>query len=507
MATKNLEAALQQYFGYTSFRDGQKEIIQSVLNQKNVFAVLPTGSGKSICYQLPAMIQKGTVIVVSPLLSLMVDQVKKMKALGMKNVIAINSMLSIHTKKTVLKRLNSYDLIYVSPEMLQNQLLIEKLSQANISLFVVDEAHCISQWGHEFRPDYLRLKEVYEKLQQPPVLALTATATREVQKDIMDTLELKEVSTHIHAMDKPNISFVVNKVVHIAEKTSGISELLQQYPVPTMIYFSSKKEAESVCYELQQKLSSLRIAYYHGDLDTDDRLLIQQQFMANQLDVICCTSAFGMGIDKSDVRLVIHYHMPTQIESFIQEVGRAGRDGQPCISVLYYQDSDIVIPRRLIDSELPDFSLIRYVLNYLFTQSIMDVKELETFFLQVSDNAETKWRFLQFQLEKIGLIQQHICQTSMFEQEDVLKRLETVIYQRTVLKKRKIQEMLQWVQTSGCRRKELYKYFQPNVRTPIHMCCDHCDFDWAEVALEKRLRKEQKWNWKDKLAHLLLQGE
>ena len=331
-----MDRELEKYFGFSSFRTGQKEIIQDVLNGKDVLGILPTGSGKSICYQLPAIMMDGLTIVVSPLISLMMDQVKEMKANHFKKVIAINSFMNFEERREIYRNIHTYKLLFISPEHLNQDFMTQLLQRVKISLFVIDEAHCISQWGHEFRPDYLKLNSLIEKLGNPPTLALSATATPEVQADIMKSLNKPEMIKHIYPMDKPNIAFCIEKVENDQEKNEILIPLLKKYKIPTLIYFSSRLTAESVTRFLSDKLEGRRIGFYHAGMEPMDRVMIQQQFMNNQLDIVCCTSAFGMGINKGNIRLIIHYHIPLQLESFIQEVGRAGRDGNSSVSLYYF---------------------------------------------------------------------------------------------------------------------------------------------------------------------------
>ncbi|PWU68617.1 RecQ family ATP-dependent DNA helicase [Gracilibacillus dipsosauri] len=503
--TGRLEQHLKHHFGYDHFRTGQKEIIEAVLSEQNVVAVLPTGSGKSICYQLPALLLKGTVIVVSPLLSLMTDQVKELKAHGFKQVAAINSMITESEKQYIFNRLSEYKLLYVSPEMLQNNFLLKRLYSLTIPLMVIDEAHCISQWGFEFRPDYLRLGEVHHKLNKPTILALTATATKEVQEDIIQSLQMNNCIRLIYPMDKPNIAFKVKQFTERERKKEYIISKLREFPVPTMIYFSSRKEAEKIAIHLQSELADLRIAFYHGGLETNDRLLIQQQFMQNQLDVICCTSAFGMGINKQDVRLVIHYHIPSQIESFIQEVGRAGRDGEESISILLYHDMDKFIPKRLTQSELPDVTTVRMVLEEIKQNPQLDLQEIKDFILSLTQNNETHWRFLHYQVEKLGVLDVDGKVNHSFNIDQSMYKIEKTIQNRLDQKNLKLQEMVDWINTKKCRRATLFQHFQKGYNNPKGICCDKCDFDWTKWKPAKRKVNLQLNSWKDKLAYAFMQ--
>ncbi|WP_058307552.1 RecQ family ATP-dependent DNA helicase [Gracilibacillus massiliensis] len=501
-----LEDYLQLYFGYSSFRSGQREIIEHVLSQQNVFAVLPTGSGKSICYQLPAIIQSGTVIIVSPLLSLMTDQVKQLKSTGFKQVAALNSMLSWTEKENILKNLANYKLIYISPEMLQSERVLQKLSLLKVDLFVIDEAHCISQWGHEFRPDYMRIKQAIDHLDNPTILALTATATPDVQQDILKTLQLTDAEKIIYPMDKPNISFVVDRVEQMKDKENRVIDLVQKYKVPTLIYFSSRDEATKIATTLQAKVPNRNIAYYHGGLDNQDRLLIQQQFMNNQLDVICCTNAFGMGINKKDIQLIIHYHIPTQIESFIQEVGRAGRDGQESVSVTLYHENDPYISLRLLETELPDISLVDYFLQKIY-QSEITLKQLKEDFITRSGGIEPHWRFFSYQLERIEILREGHFIREAIDYQKALLTIQRTIERRLTYKHKKRQEMLEWVHSDTCRRTKLFYHFQDEIQTPTFMCCDYCDFKWSNWQPKTTRSIETDKDWKALLKGILYQGD
>lgn len=346
----NLERALKRYFGYTSFRKGQKEVITSLLERRDVFAMLPTASGKSLCFQLPALLTEGVTIVVSPLLSLMEDQVQQLRSEGLKRVVAINSFLSTEERQDVFAKLDTYKLIYVSPEMLQSEFVLRKLASLRISFFVVDEAHCISQWGYDFRPDYLRLGEVRKQLGNPPCLAITATAPPLVQDDICQKLNMDRPLKWIDSIDRPMLSYFVVTCQTNAEKMEKLTALLLTLDGPGLIYFSSRLEAER-CAEALKEKGIHRIAYYHGGLVTEERLLIQQQFMYGELDVICCTSAFGMGINKKNIRYIIHYHYPPSLEAYVQEVGRAGRDQKESVAIILYCEDDRNVARTLAEGK------------------------------------------------------------------------------------------------------------------------------------------------------------
>ncbi|MRG86439.1 RecQ family ATP-dependent DNA helicase [Salinibacillus xinjiangensis] len=506
MSNEQLIAELKKHFGFTHFRTGQQEIIQDLMAGQDVLGILPTGTGKSLCYQLPAMCQEGITIVVSPLLSLMVDQVKQLKAKGFKRVVAVNSLLDRQQKNAIMKHLHQYKLIYCSPEMLQNEFFLNRLTSLRISLFVVDEAHCISQWGHEFRTDYLKLNDVIKQLNHPTVLALSATATPQVQDDISYYLDKPNIRKRVFQMDRPNIAFAVEVVDHWQDKINRIVQILTEKPVPTMIYFSSRNWCEMTSETLKNQLKHLRIAFYHGGMDTEDRLLIQQQFMSNQLDVICCTSAFGMGVDKQNIRLVIHFHLPAQIESFIQEVGRAGRDGLQSVSLSLYAKGDEQIPLAFIEQELPTQRQTEHFYQYFSKkESLSNVDdETQDILMEHLQLNETQWRFLQYQLN------QHHLAIVEEQEENWRKAFQNtleLIKQRTSHKMNKLFELMNWFEHKGCKRESLYEVFQDGFQRPDQFCCDYCDFTFEQWNPETIQRVQENNHWQAELRRLFHREE
>lgn len=502
LLTKQLKA----FFGYDLFREGQKPIIEDVLKGRDVLGILPTGTGKSLTYQLPAQIQEGMTIVVSPLISLMVDQVKQLKARGFKSVVAINSFMDYKERQYVMKNVSRYKLLYISPEMLQNEWIIEQLSLTEVSLFVIDEAHCISQWGHEFRTDYLKLHLVIEKLDHPTVLALSATATPEVQDDILDKLNRKNMKKQIYPMDKRNISFAVKEVTTPEQKLEQIYRLLNQTHVPTMVYFSSRQWAERAAIFLEEKLNK-RIAFYHGGMEQTDRMLVQQQFMNDQLDVICCTSAFGMGVDKRNIRLVIHFHLPSQLESFIQEVGRAGRDGKPCASLLLFTPKDHYLPQMLIESELLSKEEIQPILRridrYREEEGVLP-EDLEV--QEEMQLSESQWNFIHYQLEERGLLDGRKI-LGKVNDSSVRLQLMRFVEERWTYKRNKLLEMIRWIHESSCRRIALYKPFQENIRPALVPCCDACSFTIDQLDWHEGLPATSAMSWQERLELVFGKGE
>lgn len=505
-----LKARLKYYFQYKDFRPGQQEIISDVMQGLDVLGILPTGSGKSLCYQLPAKILPGTTIVVSPLISLMIDQVRYLRSINFKEVIALNSFIEFKHRKKIYRNLQTYKLIYISPELLQREELIYYLQKVKVSLFVIDEAHCISQWGHEFRPDYLRLKSTIQLFNNPPVLALSATATPDIQEDIIQSLDRHQMVKHIYPMDRPNIAFNIVKLKDDQEKLLKISHILTHYNVPTLIYFSSRKDTERVANYIASKINNRKVAFYHGGLEPLDRISIQQQFMNNQLDIICCTSAFGMGIDKEDIRLIVHYHFPPQLESFIQEVGRAGRDGMDSMSVLLYSSFDKALPIALVQQELPTNENLSYVFQQLKTladenkqvpsnsQDIMDLFQVN----------ETQWRYIKYQLEINGMMKDDLIYMNDQEHsKQVFNLISSHKKKRLLHKKSKLMEILNWINEQNCLRERLYSNFQDSYRKPTFQCCSNCDFSFENwLPAKKKEEKLTDESWENKLKKLFFRS-
>ncbi len=384
---KQLLELLKLHYGYDSFRIGQEKVIDNILAGKNTLVIMPTGGGKSLCYQLPALVLDGVTVVISPLIALMKDQVDSMNKIGIPATF-INSSISPDEAKERIDgvKTNKYKLLYIAPERFYNKEFVDDLQTIKIEILAIDEAHCISQWGHDFRPSYLRLGQIAESLGQPTIVALTATATPEVRDDIIKQLNLIEPEQVVTGFTRPNLQF---GVIHANEtkKPQMVLDAISSVPDETgIIYVSTRARADGLLQTLLE--NNIEAVSYHAGMDVRDRKWIQEQFTKGKAKVIVATNAFGLGIDKGNVRFVIHYDMPGTIEAYYQEAGRAGRDGRPSFCLLLYNSRDRHLQEFFIKGDNPPPEMVieiyETLLNYESDVVLITYAELST---MLSDKA------------------------------------------------------------------------------------------------------------------------
>lgn len=472
----NLEELLQSAYGFSSFRPGQREIIEKVLAGEDVIALLPTGMGKSICYQLPAKILPDSVLIVSPLLSLMQDQVAQLKKMGEKSVVAINSFLKPEDKEKIWSTLSSYKFIFISPEMLVQPYVKQKLQQIRISLLVADEAHCISQWGFDFRPDYLRISEILPALNFPQVLALTATATDKVTEEIKKYLALKEPYIYTHPMDRKNIVYDIRKFEDSRDKVEFIKGFVRKYNGPGIIYAGTRKKSQELSKLLTEQ--GISAAFYHGGMEHQDRVFVQQQFQNGELKWICATNAFGMGVHIPNIRHVVHFQLPTSIEGYVQEVGRAGRDGRPALATLLYAQGDEALLESLVMDDLPN----QHEIEAMYHSGVGATHLIDEGIVR-----ETAFRIVSYWMTQLPI-------------EGVISQMELL----RVGKRQQVSKIRELIGLKACLRSYIIQCFDQQLKDKPDNCCvsDGINYDVFEAYSHSK-EKQLPLQWQDRL-HVIL---
>lgn len=363
----NLKDTLQEHFGHAQFREGQEKVIQTLLEGRSALAIFPTGGGKSLCYQLPALLMEGLTLVISPLIALMKDQVEALRARG----VAASRLDSTLTSDEVMRVFSDMKegrlkLLYIAPERLMSESFMERLSRTKIALLAIDEAHCISEWGHNFRPEYLRLAKVAKTLNLHPVLALTATATPDVAKDVRRAFEIAENDQTLTAFHRPNLNLAVTPCSADGRLSLLTKKLLKFRRFPCVVYVTLQQTSESVATHLAKQ--GINAKAYHAGLPDEHRADVQEAFMHGAIDVIVATIAFGMGIDKADIRAVYHYNLPKTLENYQQEIGRAGRDGKTSHCELLACADDLIVLQNFVFGDTPTPAALRQLVDHLLRQ-------------------------------------------------------------------------------------------------------------------------------------------
>lgn len=465
----------RKFFGVSSIRPVQREIIEKVMNGQNAFGVMPTGAGKSLCYQLPALFLPKATLVVSPLLSLMQDQTDRLEEVGVEATKFDSTLTQAEERQAVSEVKNGQsELVYVTPERLENPEYLKILKKAGVSLFVVDEAHCVSQWGHDFRPAYLSIGRVREALGNPPTLALTATATPEVEKDILEQIGIENASVFHNGIDRKNLVFKVYRTVNEEKKVEKLLELLKEAKGVGLVYVSTVKLANQLHAQLLAK--GVIAGKYHGKMKMSDRQAAQADFMESRYEVMVATKAFGLGIDKSNVRFVIHYTFPDSVESYYQEAGRAGRDGKKAVAVLLYRLEDKRIHSYFLGGKYPtraDAGLVYQAILKLSQGGRASIP-LEDLF-QMVGLAKTKVRVLLSYLEREKIIKKGkgIHLLHFFEDSETFEKFLAHYDERTQADKERIEAIMKYGQTTECRSQFFREYFGEPKGIPCEKC-DNC---------------------------------
>ena len=473
-----MKRTLREIFGLAKLRPGQAEVIRSVLEGHHTLAIMPTGAGKSLCYQLPALHLTGTTIVVSPLISLMKDQVDKLEDAGLE-VSQLNSALTTSEHEENLEEIKTEqsDFIFVTPERFTTQEFLAELLMKEIDMVVIDEAHCISQWGHDFRPAYLSLGAAVKTLGSPPVLALTATATPEVTADIEKQLDLGPIRVVKTGIYRQNIHFVVKRVTNEREKKEELMQVLRDTEGTGIIYCATVKTLEALADWL--KGFDFKVEKYHGRMKASERKENQEAFMDGELKAIVATNAFGMGIDKPDIRFVVHYQMPGSLEAYYQEAGRAGRDGEAATCSLFYQLDDRRTQQFFLGGKHPKFDDILAVYQTLDT---LRAAETPIPLATVQENANTvakgRVRVVLSLLKELKIAQEMRGSQFRLLRADVkrteLEELARMSEEKVEKDKEKLERMMQYGQSAKCRWYLLHNYFGEEMDTEACGTCDNC---------------------------------
>jgi ATP-dependent DNA helicase RecQ len=472
--SKDLIAKIRQVAheqcGYEDLLPGQEEALESVLNGHDTLVVLPTGAGKSAIYQIAGYMIPGATVIVSPLIALQQDQVASIESMEVGEAAAINSTLRIAEKRETFEKLKQEEVefLFLAPEQFNNEALLEEMKKNEISLFVVDEAHCISEWGHDFRPDDLKLGQVIEALGHPRVLAMTATASPPVREEIIGRLGMEEAQVVVRGFDRPNIRLSVLRFVDEHTKLRNLVERVVEAKKPGIVYVATRRHAEEVATALVQQ--TVKAVYYHAGLDKEQREAIQATFMEDDVDVIIATTAFGMGIDKPNVRFVYHYEIPGSVDAYYQEIGRAGRDGEAAEAILFYRPEDLGVRRFFAGgNHFKDEDLEAVV------QAIQKSKGIElSALVKKTELSRAKVESILASLQAVGAVEIQADNRIVWaggKKKQIVAEIMKIRDRHQQMEQSRLEMMRRYAEIHDCRRQYLLNYFGEAFQDP----CDGCD--------------------------------